>query len=489
MRQFIQTSAKTVATAFVQLEAKAGAVERLLAIAWSAIENSCRQILSLAFFFVSVHFLHPNDLGIFSMALAINSIPMIFIDEMVGESLIQKTETSLADWNTGFTINVLLAVGFLVLMLFLSAPLAHLLNAPSLRLAIPILSFASLAGALGAIQKAYLGRLLRFRLIAQSALIGQIVSGAVAVGLAVKGFGYWALIENVVGGAIVCSIVLWWYCPWKPHFHISLETIRTRRTYAAYVVIIRSIYLLRDQSPLIIAGLWFGLTEMGFFSLALRVARSLSMMFEDVTTRPLLAIVSREQHDMTQFGLHLIDALSFVATLALPSYFGLAVIGPQLLPVVFGHAWTPAGVYLPWVCIVLGSWLALHITAVCLRARLLGSFAVALTATLTLLDVGILTGLAPFGLQTAVFGWAMRNLLSLPIAVYMLHTRLGVSVISLLKRCASSLVATLCMVGIMLIFKTSGITGNPELIFIIAVAGLIYCLVTAVVNLTQRKTS
>ena len=96
--------------------------------------------------------------------------------------------TALADWNTGFTINVLLAVGFLVLMLFLSAPLAHLLNAPSLRLAIPILSFASLAGALGAIQKAYLGRLLRFRLIAQSALIGQIVSGAVAVGLAVKGF-------------------------------------------------------------------------------------------------------------------------------------------------------------------------------------------------------------------------------------------------------------------------------------------------------------
>jgi teichuronic acid exporter len=468
--------------------ARHSAIERFLALAWSGVENSCRQILSLIFFFISVRFLGPTDLGTFALALAVNSVPMIFIDEMVGESLVQHDEATRDDWDTGFTVNLAIALVFLVLSILLSWPIAAFLGQPALQWAIPILSLASILGALGNIQKAYLARILKFQMIAQYALIGQVVSGIVAVFLAIEGFGYWALLENVLGGALVCTIGFSIASPWKPRLRWCSASITARRTYAVHIAAMRLIYLGRDQLPMVVTGLMFGVAEAGYFSLAMRVGRSLGLLFEEVATRPLLSILSREQHDLRRFGSVLTVAITAIGMAALPAYFGLALAGPLILPVVFGPKWAAAAAYVPYVCVILGSWLILHVAAVSLRARSLSHFATTITGLMTVVDSILFICLAHFGLQVSLTGWAARSVLSIPLAARIFRRYLGVSLQRLILRSTAPLVATVALIGCLLACRTFELWQTREaVLLLLALAGLAYVIPLLSLRLIERK--
>ena len=161
-------------------------------------------------------------------------------------------------------------------------------------------------------------------------------------------------------------------------------------------------------------------------------------------------------------------------------------MGPLLIPLLFGPNWAAAGLFLPWVCAALGSWLILHIVAVSLRARLLGRTAVILTAAATLLDVALLAALAPLGLEWALIGWAARSVLSIPLSVYMLHTRLGVTAHEIMVRWTPPLIATLVMAGMLELFdRHYRLSGSIKgLSIMIGSAGLVYIFVLG--NLDYR---
>jgi O-antigen/teichoic acid export membrane protein len=421
-------------------------LDRVKALRWSAVESGVRQVLSLVFFLVTVRFLHPSDLGVFSLGVAITAILGIFIDEPIGESLVQKPMVTEADWDTGFTINLIGALGFFLLTVIAGGIAATFLQDTKLLFVIAALSGSSVAGAFGNIQKAFLSRNLRFRTIAKTALLSQMASGIASIGMAVCGLGYWALVAGVVVAAVTTSTIYWRTSPWKPRLQINPEAVRAGASYVAQVVVIRSIYLFRDQSPVFIAGLFVDLTRVGYFSLALRVGRSLGQIFEEVGARPLLSMISREQHNQRQFNNTMLDVLTVMLALALPVFIALSQVGDVLIILVFGPAWKPTGDYLPFVCIFLGGWLILHVVGVALRARGLGRTTVLLTAPAAILDVMILMALAPIGLEWALVGWAARALLALPIAGLVLRYRLNIAWRELAGRLAGPSMASAMMI-------------------------------------------
>ena len=346
---------------------------RVSVLAWSGLESACRQILSLLFFFATVRFISPSDLGVVSLGIALTGIFAIFIDEPIGEALVQQDNATTNDWDTGYTVNIAIALLCLLLACVTSPVLAKLLQQPLLAFVIPALAMSSVFGAIGNIHRSYLSRSLQFRKIAQTALLGQVCAGRVSLSLAAAGFGYWALILNVLTGAAVTSLVYRLVCNWRPKLRIDIATVRARASYVGYSVAIRSLYLLRDQSLFIVAGTLGDLKTVGYLSLAMRVARALGQLFEEVTSRPLVSLISRQQNDLTQFGDVLRTVLHIIGLIVFPSFIGLAELGTPVISTFIGGQWAQAGHFLPWICAGMSGWLFLHVVAVALRARGLGT--------------------------------------------------------------------------------------------------------------------
>jgi O-antigen/teichoic acid export membrane protein len=414
-------------------------------LAWSGLESACRQILSLLFFFATARFITPADLGIFALGVALTGVVAIVIDEPIGEALVQQQTATATDWDTGYTLNITLALLCLCIAIIGSQILATLLHQPGLKFVVPALAFSSFVGAIGNIHKAYLSRLLKFRAIAQTALVGQLFGGVVSVVLAVAGFGYWALVANVLGTAMVTSLIYRIMTPWRPRYRIEPDFIRARASYVGYSISIRALYLVRDQSLFVVVG-WMGsVVTVGYLSLAMRVARALGQLFEEVTSRPLISLVSRQQNDLSRFSAMLTTVLQLVGLLAFPSFVGLAAVGTPLIATLIGPQWAPAGRFLPWICIGMGGWLLLHIVAASLRARGLGRAALCLTAPTIIVDAAIFASASIVGLDWALIAWTARTVLSLPVLQQVLSGRLGVSGRALFEVWIAPVVASILM--------------------------------------------
>jgi len=418
---------------------------RISVLAWSGLESTCRQILSLLFFFGTVRYISPSDLGLFSLGVALMGIFAIVIDEPIGEALVQQHNATRSDWDTGYSINVGIALLCLLLACVASPILANLLRQPLLLFVIPALAVGSVIGAIGNIHKAFLSRSLKFRTIAQTALVAQLFGGIVSLGAAIAGFGYWALVLNVLGAATVTSVAYRMVCSWKPRLRIDTGTVKARASYVGYSIAIRSLYLLRDQSLLVVAGTLGDLKTVGYLGLAMRLARALGQLFEDVTSRPLISLISRQQNDLIRFGDVLSTMLRIIGLVAFPSFIGLAELGTPVISTLIGAQWAPAGRFLPWICAGLGGWLFLHVIAVALRARGLGRLALYLTAPAICVDVGSFCSAAWIGLDWALKIWAARALLTLPILVSVLSIRLGVSVRTVIQIWAAPASASMLM--------------------------------------------
>jgi PST family polysaccharide transporter len=417
----------------------------LSVLAWSGLESACRQILSLLFFLGTIRFLSPADLGAFSLGVALMGIFAIVIDEPIGEALVQKHIITTSDWNTGYTINIGIAALCVLLAIVASPMIAKVLHQPLLVMIIPALAVSSAVGAIGNIHKSFLSRSFRFRTIAQIALIAQLFAGIAGVGAAAAGLGYWALVLNVLGGAMVTSLAYQLVTPWRPQLKIDPDTIKSRQQYVGYSIAIRTIYLFRDQSLFVVAGMLGDLATVGYLSLAMRIARALGQLFEEVTSRPLISLIARQQNDLTRFADVLQSVLLTIGLVAFPTFIGLAELGTPVISNMVGPHWAPAGRFLPWICAGLAGWLFLHVVSTALRARGLGRLAVCLTAPAVIADVTIFSSAAWIGLDWALKVWACRALLSVPVLISILSARLGISARTLARIWIAPLIASIFM--------------------------------------------
>jgi PST family polysaccharide transporter len=448
-----------------------GTLESVAVLFWGGIESGCRQGLSLVFFLLTMRFMAPADLGFFSMAVALTAVVGIIIDEPIGESLVQRDNVSALDWDTGYTVNLAIALTCLGLSCIASLVLAFAVGWSPFVVTLPALSLSSVIGAMGNIHKAYLGRSLNFREIAKTALAAQVVAGVVMLGAAAMGLGWRALVLNVLVAAVIASATYRRITPWKPRLRINRGTVAALASYAGYSAAIRSVYLLRDQPLLIAAGAVAGLASAGYLSLAMRVGRTVGQLFEDVTSRPLLSLVARKKDDLEQFGAVLRQVLFIVVALALPGLLLLGEIGTPLLSLLLGKAWAPAGNILPWVCVAIGGWLLLHITAVALRARGLGRRAVCLTAPAAMIDLGIFASAAIFGFDWTLRLWAARSILIIPALIPVLSNRLGVRALDVVRVSLLPLAASVLMLGSLRLIENHQTTPGAIGVFVLAGAG------------------
>jgi O-antigen/teichoic acid export membrane protein len=448
-------------------------VRSLSVLAWSGLESAFRQVLSLLFFLAAMRFLTPADLGAFSLGVAFMGIFAIVIDEPIGEALVQKLAVTKSDWNTGYTINLGIAALSLVLALAISPVFARLLDQPLLVMIIPALAVGSFIGAVGNVQKSYLSRSLRFRAIAQIALAAQVFAGIAGVGAASVGLGYWALVLNVLGGAMVTSLAYQFVTPWKPKLEIDPRTIKSRRQYVGDYIVLRTIYLFRDQSLFVVAGALGDLATVGYLSLAMRVARALGQLFEEVTSRPLISLIARQQGDSVRFANVLRTVLFTIGLVAFPCFVGLAELGTPMISHLIGRQWEPAGRFLPWICAGLAGWLFLHIVSSALRARGLGRLAVCVTTPTVVIDMVVFFSATWIGLDWALIVWAVRTLLGLPVLMSILSAHLGVSIRTLAQIWAAPLASSVLM-GLFLHWFAASDLSFTGLLGLIALCACVY---------------
>ncbi|MFV2067755.1 MAG: lipopolysaccharide biosynthesis protein [Pirellulales bacterium] len=362
-----------------------------------AVVQLASQVVSLGTLTILYRLLSPEDYGLLGMVMPLLMFLRIFATLGLPISTVQRSRLSHAEISSLFWLGLLLSVGT-TLVTALLAPAVALFYADS-RLSGLTLALAGTAivVALGTQHQALLERDLQVGRLAWIRLWGQLSGAATAIAAAVAGWGVWALVVQQYVELGVLAACAWWAKRWWPGLPRRGTPVWRHLHLGGYFAASSILFFIATNLDKVLIGRMFDVRTLGLYSQAF----NLMMKPVYVVTTPLNGIVlaslsraaanRKTQTDLMRAYYRLLAILLF------PVGVGLALVGPLVMTVLGGPAWSTAGVLLAILSLAIPAQGFLHLNVPLLAAagrtdRLFAASA-AMTAVLaTAYGIGVVAG-------------------------------------------------------------------------------------------------
>jgi len=285
----------------------------------------------------------PADFGVVAMVTTFSLLLVSFGVNGFTEAVIQcegvdhYTASNLFWLNSG--VGLVLAGGFAAG----GSLLARFYRDPLVANAAIGLSAGIAISAASVIHLALLKRAMRFAGTSTNDVIGRVVNTIVSILLALRGFGYWALIAGILAQQLSVTIGAWWLCRWVPSW-----PRRTGKT-AAMVLFATKVYgqftirYATQNIDNLLVGWRFNAGALGFY----KKAYDLFALAASQVTAPLsnvaLSALSRLNQDHVRFRRSLASSIGMIAFAGMAMSAVLTLAGKDVVRLVLGTKWSEAG--------------------------------------------------------------------------------------------------------------------------------------------------
>ena len=212
--------------------------------------------------------LTPQDYGLIGMVAVIIGFVSIFKDLGLSSATIQRAEINSVQISTLFWVNIALSLAVMLVCFGIAPLISVFYHEPRLRLITAAYGFGFMLSGLTVQHEALLRRQMRFTALAVTEVTALCASVATAVGLALYGAGYWALVASQLSLGLVYLIGIWSLCRWRPGLPGRNSGVRSMlafgRNLTGFAVIN---YFARNLDNLLIGKVW-GSQQLGLYAKA-----------------------------------------------------------------------------------------------------------------------------------------------------------------------------------------------------------------------------
>ncbi len=310
--------------------------------------------------------LFPEDYALVAILAAFVAIFNTFVDSGFSQALIRKKEPLATDFSSAFWFNIAVSAVIYGMLVALSYPTAGVLDMPRLVELAPVLYLIVPLNALGIIQQTVLTRAFDFRRLSTVTFAATLGSGAVAVAMAMCGFGVWALVGQRVSLVGFKAVLLWIFGRWKPSFGFSGEAIRRMFGYSSRLLGTDFLNNLYNSAPQFVIGhLHHG--TLGHYDQARKlrdlVVNSTVNSMQSIT----FAALATVSDDDAKFARAVGKVVGSIVFLMFPMMAGLIVVADELFGVFLAPQWHASVPFLRILCLT-GFVVPLSIRICCVHA-------------------------------------------------------------------------------------------------------------------------
>ena len=431
---------------------------------------------------VLARLISPEDFGLLSIVTVFTAFFQLFSDMGISTAIIQYRDLTEEDYGKLFVFSALLSVILAILFCLASVPISYFYGDNRLISLCCTITPAIIFNTLNMVPNGLMLKGKRFGTIALRLVVSTVVSGIIAILLAIFGAGCYALIVQSVFTSL---IILVWNIISRPIHHFSIHFIAPLKhifSYSAYQFGFSFInYFSRNLDNLVI-GRVLGATSLGYYDKAYRLTTYPMSSISSVVASVIQPFMAENQdypdrirdcwYKITKF-LSLIGA--FLAAIFITA-------APEIIILFYGAQWNPA--------IPLFQALSVSIYFQII-GNPSGAFFQSLGRTDLMFKVGLInTGLTITGL---VLGSAMKSLNAISICIsvafcgqiitnayYLLHKGMHTSVRILLKFVPEIIVCIISIAITLTLFRNIILTPIYMLVckvfFIGAIFGIGYAL-------------
>lgn len=323
---------------------------------WSTLEILARYGVQFVVMVVLARLLAPGDFGLIAMLLIFTSIGILLVDSGFGSALIQRQTTTDDDETTVFIFTVsvgLVAAGILALC---APAIAAFFNEPKLVDLTRAMAVVLPLGAFAAVPDALLTMKLDFKARARAEVVASLCSGAVAVLLALRGFGVWSLAWQSIVSIGVRGALLWSYSGWRPRGRYRGTSFRSLFGFGGYMLLTGLLNAMAIRIQALLIGKLFDARQLGYYTLAQNTQQAPASLMAGILSRVGLPVFSTLANDQTKLLAALRTSLRMAMFLFVPCMVAIALVAKPLVELLYGARWAPAAPMLSILALSAAFW-------------------------------------------------------------------------------------------------------------------------------------
>jgi len=301
-------------------------------------------VIQLLAFLVLARLLSPEDYGLVSMVTAITVFAPLLVSLGTPDAVVRRVRITEKEISALFWISITVGSSATLMMAACGPLIARFYGEPRL---IGVAAVSGLTFFLSAIycqHNTLLRRAMKFKEIAAVEVFANLVSAGAAITMALYGLQYWALVLRPVLLNSFIAFGVWALCPWVPARPATstgaMEMLRQGVHTAAFSI---TDYIASSTDRIAI-GYRNGPTLLGYYQNAMFIYDNLGFLLVTSAHNVAVASLTKEQNNRTELRRLWSKALLTLEFYAMPAYGVLAVVGQDLIGVLFGNKWSHAGV-------------------------------------------------------------------------------------------------------------------------------------------------
>ena len=172
--------------------------------------------LRLGFLMVLARLLSPQDFGLVAMVTVVTGVYELFTSAGLSSATVQRSAITNQQISTLFWINIVVGTALGALCIGTAPVLVQFYHEPRLFWVTIAMAAGFVLNAAGVQHSAILQRQLRYVAVTAIELSAQLASIVVGIGMALAGFGYWALVGAAIISPAVSTAGMWIVTGWIP---------------------------------------------------------------------------------------------------------------------------------------------------------------------------------------------------------------------------------------------------------------------------------
>lgn len=298
-----------------------------------------RTLLQLLAIVVLARLLTPRDYGLLTVVTVIVGFGEIFRDFGLSTAAVRSPDISRGQTINLFWVNTLLGCVLATAMVIGAAPLAAALDQPELHRIAQVMAVVFLLNGATAQFRATLMRELRFRWLAITDVGAATLALAVAVVLAVNGWGYWTLVAQQVTQATLVLLAVAVGAGWLPGLPQRNASISSFLRFGSNLAFSQVVNYAANNLENTIISAQHGPMALGLYNRAHRLIVAPLSQVQGPLTSVAVPILSRVRQDADQFSRYISQgqlALGYPIGIGLGLVCGLA---EPIVALLLGAQW------------------------------------------------------------------------------------------------------------------------------------------------------
>ena len=320
---------------------------------WSAIQRFGTQIIGFLGNILIARQLSPDDYGLIAMLAIFMSIAMNFTESGFADYLIRKPNTSINEYSVVFVHNIIFAFLFYAL-LYVSAPwISAFFEREELILVTRILGLNIILKALSLSEFARMRKLLLFKSMAIIQIISVSLALVLGYTMALCGWGYWALVGQVLCTSLSTVVLIMLINKWWPKLYFNWSVYKKMRKFSNNMLVSYFTNQIGVNLYAVFIGKFHSSSILGFYNQAGKINKISFESLNGIVLTTSYAILAKEQDRIKRLRMY-VDLLNHFLFLHLAISGLLIGLSTPLIGFVFGKQWLPAS---PLLVLILASFL------------------------------------------------------------------------------------------------------------------------------------